>query len=147
MKSYWTTVLLCLAAAAHAASDLKERPTMNDDHMPAPSRPAPPRVPAIEHDGVRYMQDMDPLRHGGDQPTGYLVAVDPGSGNRLWMLKVYRVPDSGSVGVPSFGRYFKRMTLLPADNAIEIENEVGGVYRVNLAARIATWVSGPDSKP
>jgi hypothetical protein len=39
------------------------------------------------------------------------------------------------------------MTLLAGKNALEIENEVGGVFRVDLAKRTSTWVSGPDFAP
>ena len=101
----------------------------------------------VEHNGVRYQQDMQAFRHGGNQRGGYLVAVDPASGERLWMLKVYEVPDHSAAGVESPGRYFRRMALLDGGAALEIENEVGGIYRVDLGARTSTWVSGPDSKP
>lgn len=120
---------------------------MNKKQPPGASRPAPPAVAAIEHEGIRYEQDMEALKHGGDQLGGYLVAVDPANGKRLWMLKVYLVQAPSSPAVPRFGRYFKHMRLLPGGQQIEVENEVGGVYRVDLANRTATWVSGPDSKP
>ena len=114
---------------------------------PGSSRPPPPRVDPVEYQGIRYEQDMEAARHGGDQPGGYLVAIDPASGARVWMLKVYTVPEPTRAGLPRMGRYFKRMALLPGSEELEIENEVGGVYRVDLASRKSRWVSGPDSKP
>lgn len=120
---------------------------MNKKQPPGASRPAPPPVAPIDHEGIRYEQDLEALKHGGDQLGGYLVAIDPASGSRLWMLKVYLVPAPSSPAVPRFGRYFRRMSLLPGAQQIEIENEVGGIYRVDLASRSSTWVSGPDSKP
>jgi hypothetical protein len=141
-------LLLALAAAAAgpALSSGKE-PSPMSKTPPGSSRPAPPRVDAIEYQGVRYEQDTEAARHGGDQPGGYLVAIDPASGARLWMLKVYTVPEPGRAGLPRLGRYFKRMTLVPEHNELEIENEVGGIYRVDLAARTSKWISGPDSRP
>jgi hypothetical protein len=127
-----------------AATPKKESNAMDD--APTASRPAPPRVLPIDHDGVRYMQDMQSFRHGGNQRGGYLVAVDPKSGERLWMLKVYHVTDHSAANVETPGIYFRTMKLTGPDQ-LEIENEVGGVYRVDLRARSSTWVSGPQSKP
>ncbi|MBP6765038.1 MAG: hypothetical protein KA141_08580 [Rubrivivax sp.] len=119
---------------------------MNKKLPPGASRPAPPRVDPIEHEGVRYQQDMDAQYHGGDQPGGYLVAVDPASGARLWMVKVYHIAAPTRPGLPAMGRYFRRMSLLPDGKHVEVENEVGAIYRVDLKARSSTWISGPDSK-
>jgi hypothetical protein len=135
-----------LATAGPVCSSSKENPAMTKK-APSASRPAPPQVDPVEYQGVRYQQDGDALRHGADQASGYLVAVDPASGARLWMLKVYLVPAPTAPGLPSFGRYFRRMTLLADTEQLEIENEAGGVYRVDLRARTSTWISGPDSKP
>lgn len=118
-----------------------------DEDSPSASRPAPPRVPPVEFDGVRYMQDMEARRFGGDQSGGYLVAVNLKTGERLWMLKVYRVSDQTAAGVDDIGVYFHSMKLVPGAAQLEIENEVGGVYRVDLKARTSTWMSGPGSKP
>jgi hypothetical protein len=109
-----------------------------------PSRGAPPSVPPVEHKGVRYQQDMQAARFGGTGRGGYLVAVDPKTGNRLWMLKVYPVADHSAAGVSSPGIYFRSMKLAGPDS-LEIENEVGGKYIVDLAAHTARWVSGPES--
>ena len=148
MRRRGFAVLLLAGAAAACAADRptdKETPPMNSPGPGRPSRPAPPQVAPVERGGVRYQQDMEASRHGGTGRGGYLVAVDPASGERLWMLQVYAVPDHSAAGVSSPGRYFRRMTLAPDRDELEIENEVGGVYRVDLAARTATWVSGPDS--
>lgn len=115
------------------------------DDGPTASRPAPPRVLPIEHLGVRYLQDMQAFRHGGTQRGGYLVAVNPATGERLWMLKVYPVTDQSSAGVESPGIYFRSMNLVTGRAALEIENEVGGKYLVDLQQRSAAWVSGPES--
>jgi hypothetical protein len=112
---------------------------------PSGSRPAPPQVAPVIHNGVRYEQDMQSARHGGDQPGGYLVAIDAASGARLWMLKVYQVPvQPGAPFQP--GRYFRSMRLSDDGAHLEIESEAGGKYRVDLAARTSTWLSGPDSQ-
>lgn len=110
-------------------------------HRPVlPSRPAPPHVEPIDHEGVRYEQD----RHDGgdgDQPGGYLAAIDIQSGKRLWRIKVYTVADQ-PLGVPVFARYFRAMKLSADQAALDIESEGGAVYRVDLGTCVSTWVSG-----
>jgi hypothetical protein len=118
-------VLAVLVASLSWSNGAQENPTMNKKLPPGASRPAPPRVDPIEHEGVRYQQDMDAQYHGGDQPGGYLVAVDPASGARLWMVKVYHIAAPTRPGLPAMGRYFRRMSLLPDGKHVEVENEVG----------------------
>ncbi|MGN6282258.1 hypothetical protein [Frateuria sp.] len=117
---------------------------MNHD-KPSSSRPSPPLVEPIVHDGVRYEQDMHGYRHGGTQSGGYLVAVDQATGDHLWALKVYDVPDQDAAGVSTPGRYFKSMRLLPGGGSIEVHSETGGRFAVDLKQRTSTWISGPDS--
>lgn len=109
--------------------------------VPTASRPSAPEVPPVEHQGVRYEQD----RHddsAGDQPGGYLAATHIQSGARLWRIKVYAVP-AAAPGRPAMARYFRSMRLAPEGQALLIENEAGGVYRVDLATHVSTQVSGP----
>jgi hypothetical protein len=111
--------------------------------LPHSSRPPPPLVAPVLHRGVRYEQDLQSWRHGGTQPGGYLVAIDAVGGARLWMLKVYDVALHEAHGVTTPGRYFTRMALVPGRDELEIENEAGARYRVDLERRSVTWLSGP----
>jgi len=99
------------------------------------SRPPAPVVAPIEHEGIRYEQ--------GDGNGGYLVARDAETGERLWRLRVYEVSDHGAAGISGTGRYFRSMTLVAEETAIEIENETGAWYRVDLSTRIPVQLSGP----
>ena len=132
-----------LAQTQVPPTPVKEKPAM--DNAPTASRPAPPRVLPIEHQGVRRMQDMQAFRHGGNQRGGYLVAVDAKSGERLWMLKVHPVTDHNAAGVETPGIYFRSMKMVSGSEQLEIENEVGGQYLVDLQKRKPNWVSGPES--
>jgi hypothetical protein len=129
--------------ATPTATIQKEEPVMTFQ-PPRSSRPAPPKVEPIMHNGVRYEQDMQSASHGGTQPGGYLVAVDATTGERLWMLKVYEVPVQADAPFQP-GRYFRSMRLSAAGDQLEIESEAGGKYVVDLARRSSTWISGPDS--
>jgi hypothetical protein len=131
------------ASTAEAIQPSKEKPTMSE--APRASRRAPPRVLPVEHAGVRYMQDNQAFHHGGDQRGGYLVAVDMKTGERLWMLKVYPVADHRAAGVETPGIYFRSMKLSAGGEQLEIENEVGGIYLVDIKLRSSQWQSGPES--
>ena len=148
-RSATAVILMALPALATWASGTvmaqaqaqtqPEKRTMNG---PTTSRPSAPEVAPVEHQGVRYVQDTHDDRVG-DQPGGYLAALDAKTGQRLWRIKVYTVPDGRSTGKPTLARYFKSMRLASDGAALEIENEAGGGYRVDLASRASTQVSGP----
>lgn len=111
------------------------------------SRGSLPLVEPIEIDGVLYQQDTESFRHGGDQPGGYLVAIDPKTGDRLWMLKVYPVEDHRAAGVTGGGLYFRCMSVMTGGGkALEIVNEAGGRYRVDIAQRTSEQIGGPPEK-
>ena len=119
--------------------------TSEKSHMttpPSTSRAPAPDVAPVEHAGVRYEQDRTDERQG-DQDGGYLAAIDAKSGARLWRLKVYDVPDNRAAGVSGGGLYFRSMRLGPGGTTIEIENEAGGRYLVDLVRRTSAQVGGP----
>lgn len=115
--------------------------------MPSASRPAPPIVPPIEFNGVRYQQDNESRKHGGDQSVGYLVAIDIHSGERLWMQKVYEYNETPTPGAPPpMGLYFKSMKLDAARGAIVVENESGTVYEVDIKTHAIALKYSPGSQ-
>jgi hypothetical protein len=115
--------------------------------LPSPSRPAPPTVSPVEHGGVRYEQDRFYDRDG-DQPGGYLAAVDLRTGERLWRVKVYTLAPKAPNGPEPMARYFRSLRLGPDGASLIVEDEVGGVYRVDLASHASVQLSGPpDSAP
>ncbi|MDD2759760.1 MAG: hypothetical protein PHH11_05655 [Methylomonas sp.] len=112
---------------------------------PSASRPPAPEVLAIDAGNVRYEQDRTDERQG-DQNGGYLAAIDSKTGERLWRLKVYDVPDARAAGVEGGGIYFRAMRLVDEGRGLEIENEVGGVYRVDLTSRSVQKLAGPPDE-
>jgi hypothetical protein len=105
------------------------------------SRPAPPVVAPIERNGIRYEQVTQSYDHGGNQPGGYLTAIDVKTGERLWTLKVYEVSDQSESGVDSIGIYFKSMALIPRRDALEIEDETGRRFIFDLINKTSDQVS------
>lgn len=110
--------------------------------VPSSSRPASPVVPPVELNGVRYVQDSFDERQG-DQPGGYLAAFDAKTGARLWRLHVYPVPDHRAAGLPPMPRNFRALRVAADGQALEVENETGALYRVELATRAVSQLSGP----
>ena len=126
--------VVAAACAAPPATPTTERTAM-DDGLPSASRPPPPSVPAIEHKGVRYLQDIDGPAQARDQPCGYLLAYDVAAGKLLWQLKVYEVAIDPKLEHDVQEVYFKSMKLQPGGEQLLIENEVGRRYLVDLARR------------
>ena len=109
---------------------------------PQASRPAPAEIAPIEHNGIRYIQDTV-NQSDGDQNGGYLAAIDIETGNKLWRIAVYEVPDYSAEHLENDGLYFRSMQLVPGQNQLEIVNESGTRYLVDVDARSSTYVDGP----
>lgn len=103
--------------------------------LPKASRRPPPKVDPIEHQGVRYEQETQGLRHGLARTTGYLVAVDPASGERLWTLQVYETGSIEQLEQDVQWIFFRSMSLIEGQDALLIENEVGQRFIVDLQQR------------
>lgn len=108
---------------------------------PSASRPSSPEVPPVVLDGVRYEQDRYDDR-AGDQHGGYLAALDAATGECLWRVKVYTLAPQPP-NAPALAMYFRSMRLSPDGKALVIENEAGGVYRVDLATHASGQIGGP----
>lgn len=109
-------------------------------------RSPPPTVPPLQHQGVRYQQDLSGQEPAGSAPGGTLAAFDVASGQRLWLLQVYTVRDDPGAPMRHPGIYFRSLALVPDSGELEIENEVGGLYRVDLAKRQARELGGPPER-
>lgn len=138
------TVVLAATSACNSQSQLETRESMPMSNPPQASRPPAPSVEPIVHKGVRYEEDrVDASK--GDRNGGYLAAIDAETGEKLWRLQVYEVPDHSAQGLPNIGRYFRSMRLVPGRDELEIENEAGGRYLVDLVNRTSTHL--PSSAP
>ena len=138
----FTVVMATLYATAPPVS-LASTESSIMSNAPTSSRPPPPKVAPVEYDGVRYEQDGFGSRASGDQPGGYLAAIDARSGARLWRLKVYEIADQSAAGVETFARHFRSMRLVPGRAELEVESETGSRYLVDLAKRTSTLLASP----
>lgn len=121
--------------SAEPAAPITAHSQENRMSLPTASRPPPPQVPAVEHQGVRYEQETQGRHHGLDRDTGYLLATDPASGERLWTVKVYETGNVEHLEADVQWVYFKQMSLIEGRDALLIENENGQRFIVDLQQR------------
>lgn len=103
------------------------------------SRAAPPRLPPVEIDGVRYEQVLNGRKLGLPRNGGYLAAVEVATGGRRWVLSIYDVPIDPQIESDVQEVYFSRMERVAGRAALLIENERGERFIVDLA--------GPEVQP
>ncbi len=117
--------------------------------FPDSSRPPPPVVVPLEHDGIRYAPDEHPPVEPGSPPGGYLAAFDAKTGAKLWSALVYEIQEDPFAPIQP-GRHFKSLTLLPGATGIDVEDEYGVHYAFDFATRSAhrvTPVGAPREMP
>ncbi len=101
------------------------------------SRPPPPVVVPLVHDGVRYAPDASPPIDPAHPRAGYLAAVDVASGRKLWSLRIWSIVEDPAAP-PHPGRYFGRVSLGPRPDELLVEDEFGArfvVDRVRVSVR------------
>lgn len=113
----------------------------------APSHPSPPQVVPIEHGGVRYEQDVARQSRPDAERGGWLVAKNAGSGKQLWSVQLYGNPYDAESPVGSPPRWFQRMHLTADRASIEIEDDIGTKFLVNLATHAVTVQNSPSLSP
>lgn len=109
------------------------------------SQPSPPKVPPIEHAGVRYEQDRERQLRTDAQRGGWLLAFDAKTSTRLWAVQVYANPYDAASPAGSPARWFSRMQLLPGQDKIEIFDTVGAHFVVDLKSQSVTQTVDPTS--
>ena len=97
-------------------------------------RRAPPDVPPVERDGVRYAQASDGRDVGADRADGVLVALEGQTGKLLWFLTVYRTEMDPLVETDVQWRFFTKMAF-DSDGRLRISNQARRTYLVDVKSR------------
>ncbi len=97
----------------------------------AMSRIAPPKLPPIEFEGLRYQQIINGEREGLDQRTGYLSVTDIAASRRVATIKAYAVEFDPDEEADVQDVFFKRFALDVPNRQLLIESELG--QRVAIA--------------
>lgn len=100
-------------------------------------RAPPPPVKPVDRKGVRYAQASDGRDVGADRADGVLVATDKASGQRLWVLSVYRTPRMEGLEEDAQWRFFRTMAFDP-DGRLRITNESGKTFLVDVQTQQVT---------
>ena len=142
-------LMLCVACTAVAcatpAATPGEEPEMSQDHaedMPplpqvAAKRRAPPKVPGVTLDGIRYEQTVLARSEAdGGQRTGYLAAYRGASDERLWRLRVYELHIDPRLEGDVQDVYFKSMAAAKDGHDLLIENERGDRFEVDVRTQV-----------
>jgi len=125
------------ACAAPAATSDKETKMSQDSPLPVPhvaaKRRAPPKVPAVTLDGVRYEQAVLARNEAdGRQRTGFLAAYKDGSEERLWRIRVYELQIDPDLEADVQDVYFAKMSASPDGHGLLIDNERGEHFAVDV---------------
>ncbi len=121
------------------------REATSADFPPPVKRAPPPEVPPIELNGMRYIQIMNGLEEGRGLRCGLLEGIDIKTGRGIFIEIIYRVPFNDEIEDDTQECYFTRMVLLPGQQDILIENEVGDKYLFNLKRRDTRPLTIPES--
>jgi hypothetical protein len=111
------------------------RPRRRHASLPqvAAKRRAPPKVPGVTLDGIRYEQTVLARNEAdGGQRTGYLAAYRGASDERLWRLRVYELHIDPRLEGDVQDVYFKSMTAAKDGHELLIENERGDRFEVDV---------------
>lgn len=131
-----TAVIMGSMATIVSAEMLQqEKPVSSAER---PSRQPPPRVAPVLIDGVRYVQITNPVPVGLAAGGGWLAAIDAKTAEPLWTLRVYdnRIDPADETDVQMV--FFRSMKRVRGERSLEIENERGAKFRVDLSTRSAT---------
>lgn len=105
------------------------------------SRGAPPRVPPVVIDGIRYSQVLSPRRVGIDAyGGGWMVAHDDRTGEQLWTLRVYEIVFNLDDEIDVQETYFERMDRVHGRRELLVRNERGDRFLVDVDTRTASAV-------
>ena len=104
----------------------------------AAKRPAPPKVPAVSFESVRYEQAYEGKDESFAQRSGFLRASSEATGDALWTLKIYNVEIDATLERDVQEVYFATLSVDGQARTIVVENERGRAFLVNIDTREIT---------
>ena len=128
------------ACLSRAGSVTESKPisevAMSSQVPPFPSfdRKAPPSVPPVIRDGVRYQQNLRASEAEFGQVGGILTAYDAKTGAALWSVKVYENQRKPGLEGDVQDVFFRSMAFDEAGRLI-VENERGARFAVDIIFR------------
>ena len=102
---------------------------------PAKKRAAPPVLPSLEHQGVRYAELRGGRARGLTQNGGLIVATDVASGTELWVQTVFGLAGSPDLETDKRDVYITRLSISADGRELLIENERQQRFALRLSDR------------
>jgi hypothetical protein len=130
---------LATACPSHvnAAPNSPEKRTMAKLSMPAPKRVAPPDVPAITLEGLRYEALLWGREQGLGQNGGLINVVDAATGKSVGVIKVYDIEYQAQLETDVQDVFFESMTASTDGKHLVVIDEKGRRFMVDLTQRTA----------
>lgn len=131
-------MLAALPVPLGAAASADARTPNQETHMDRAdkaSRPPPPKVAPVVVEGVQYAQVTNTARAGLAPGGGWLAASDAKTGKPLWTLRIYDNPINPADEADVQLVFFTSMKRVRGQRVLEIENENGERYTVDLDTR------------
>jgi len=113
--------------------------------FPQASRSAPPEVPPVVHDGVRYEQYEDLHLPDIDPDSRYVVALDDATNAVLWTARIYRLePIEHVPGLEQDVQkvFFASMKLSGDGKQLLIVDEMERQFALDIATHSVRQITG-----
>jgi hypothetical protein len=98
-------------------------------------RVGPPKVEPVALGTTRYEVIHWGRKRGLSQNGGYIAALNAKSGAELWILKVYDIQYEEKLETDVQDIFIKTMTKSKTKNALDITDEKGRKYKVDVESR------------
>jgi hypothetical protein len=105
------------------------------DAAPRVKRVAPPEVPPVTIDGVRYEVLRGARKRVLPQNGGYVVAIDVASGRELWVYRIYEIRYNPALETDVQDRFIVSMRKTLFGGQLDIVDEDRRRFRLDPATR------------
>jgi len=125
--------LLAMLAGGHAVQ--AGMPAADDAGAPVAKRVAPAPVRPVTIAGVRYEAALGTRARSLPQEGGYVAAIDAVSGQELWLQRIYETRYDPALEEDVQDVFIRRLRAGPGGKTLEIVDELGRRYTLDLATR------------
>jgi hypothetical protein len=130
-----------LAMSGGGQGALAGMPAADAAGAPAAKRVAPSPVRPVTIAGIRYEAVLGTRSRSLPQEGGYVAAIDAGSGRELWLQRIYETHYDPALEEDVQDVFIRRLRAGPGGKTLEILDELGRRYTLDLATRESRPIS------
>ena len=123
-----------MAYAKHPAAWLYD---VGDYIMSGPTEVTPVSVGNIRYDALHWGKER-----GLDQNGGFVIAINPSTGEEIWVQKIYEIV-YGDKSPQKYDLFITDLKFLDARNGLQITDQSGRVHHMGLDSRVVTLIIEP----